>query len=770
MAVAEPAEFTVIGQDVERHDGPAKVAGTARYVPNISMQGMLHAAYTHGTRAHARLAGVDGSEAMSAEGVVAVLTGRELAGWPDIEPWLGPAFRDQPVLAIDRVRYFGEPVAVVVAESRDAARAAADLVVVEYEDLPAVFDVREAVKPGAPLVHEEFKPAKVFADLQHLAGKSDTNICYHYHLETGDVDKAFAEAAHIFEDECSVPFTQHVPMETHAAVAWVEGDVLEIWAATQTPSFVRQEIAEMLRLPLNRVRIRVPYLGGGYGAKMYDKIEPIVALLAWRLRRPIKMVLSREEEFLITTRHGSYSRIRSAVDAAGNITALAVEMYYDTGAYADIGPRIASKSGMTAIGPYKVPNVRLDSYCVYTHKPSAGPLRGFGVPQAVLTHEVHVERIARALGQDPVAYRLRHLLQAGDEHPTGSSMVAAGFKECLQAAAEGAPSTFERPQGRYRRGAGYASAAKAVLTPSTSTAIVQMSSDASTTILTSTVEMGQGSDTTLAQIAAETLGIDPRQVRIVQPDTDITPYDTITAGSRSTYHMGNAVKLAAAEIRRQLLDVAAGQLEAALEDLELRDGKAWVRGTDRSLTIPELFLARFGSWGTSMVGQGVFQTTTGRIDRSTGHSDKITEHWFPGAAAAQVLVDTWTGRVTVEKLVVVADVGRAISPARCRQQLLGAALHGLGTALFEELALEEGRPLNATLLEYQLPSMLDAPVEFVPVIVEVPHPSGPYGAIGIGETGILAIAPALSNAILDATGAKLTHLPFTPEKVLEALG
>ncbi|HEY8695776.1 MAG TPA: molybdopterin cofactor-binding domain-containing protein, partial [Chloroflexota bacterium] len=450
--MADPPEFTVIGHEVERHDGPAKVAGTARYVPNISMQGMLWAAYVHGDRPHARLLRVDAQQARQAEGVVAVVTGPELAGWHDVEPWLGPAFKDQPVLAIDRVRYFGEPLAVVVAATRDEARAAAELVEVDYEDLPAVYDVREAARPGAPLVHEEFKPAKVFADLAHLGGKANTNVCCHYHLETGDVDQAFAQAAQTFEDDCSVPFTQHVPLETHAALAWVEGDVLEMWAATQTPSFVRQEIAEMLRLPLKRVRVRVPYLGGGYGAKMYDKIEPVVALLAWKLRRPIKMVLTREEEFLITTRHGSYSRIRSAVDAEGNLTAVAVEMYYDTGAYADIGPRIASKSGMTAIGPYKLPNVRLDSYCVYTNKPSAGPLRGFGVPQAVLTHEVHIERVARALGQDPVEYRLRHLLQAGDEHPTGSSMVAAGFKECLQAAAHHLPHPSPLPPRRERAG------------------------------------------------------------------------------------------------------------------------------------------------------------------------------------------------------------------------------------------------------------------------------------------------------------------------------
>jgi CO/xanthine dehydrogenase Mo-binding subunit len=761
-------EFTVIGHEVERLDGPAKVAGTARYVPNISLPGMLHAVWVHGARVHARLIRVDAGEARRAPGIVAVVTGQDVAGWSDVDPWLGPAFRDQPLLAMDRVRYFGEPLAVVVAENLEAARAAADLVDVEYEDLPAVFDVRQAATPGAPLVHDEFKPAKVFADLAHLAGKSSTNVCYHYHLETGDVDSAFAKAAQTFEDECSMPFTQHVPMETHAALASIQGDVLEVWSATQTPSFVRQEIAEMLRLPLNRVRIRVPYLGGGYGAKMYDKIEPIAALLAWKLRRPVRMVLTREEEFLITTRHGSYSRIRSAVDGLGNLSAVIVEMYYDTGAYADIGPRIASKSGMTAIGPYKWPNVRLDSYCVYTNKPSAGPMRGFGVPQAVLTHEVHIDRVARALGEDPVQYRLRHLLQDGDEHPTGASMVAAGFKQCLEAAAERCPSGVVE-HGRHRRGVGFASAAKAVLTPSTSLASLQMSSDGSVTILTSTVEMGQGSDTTLAQIAAETLGIDPRRIRIVQPDTDITPYDTITAGSRSTYHMGNAVKLAADDVRQQLLTIAAERLEAEIGDLELRGGQARVRGTDRGITIADLFMARFGSWGTTMMGQGVFHTTVGPIDRATGRTAKVTEHWFPGAVSARVMVDTWTGRVTVEKLVVVADVGRAISPSRCEQQLLGAAIHGLGSALFEELAMQDGYPLNATLLEYQLPSILDVPVEFVPAIVEVPHPTGPYGAIGIGETGILAICPAISNAILDATGARLTHLPMTAEKVLAAL-
>ena len=761
-----------VGQSVPRSDGLRKVTGAATYVPNLEREGMAHAVLVRSTRAHARIRAIDADPARALPGVLAVISGEDIARMPGVDPWLGPAFRDQPVLAIERVRFIGEPVAAVVAGDRETALAAADLVVVDYEELPAVFDVLEAAEPGAALVHDELKPSKAFADLAHLAGRAATNVCYHYKLRRGDVDAAFRAADRVFEDTFTSPPVQHVPLETHATLAWIEDDVLTVWSTTQTPSFVRQELAGMLGLPLNRVRVRVPYLGGGYGAKMYDKLEPITALLASVTRRPVRMVLSREEEFVTTTKHGVVVRMRSAWDREGGLLGMRAEVFWDTGAYADIGPRITGKSGMTALGPYRIPNARIDSYCVYTNKPPAGAYRGFGVAQMVWAHESHLDRVARALGQDPVAFRLRFLLGDGDAYVTGAPVQSEGVRQCLErVAAELGPAlTTRTDDGRRAQGVGVGCAMKAVLTPSISGAIVQMSSDASVTVLSSTVEMGQGSETILAQMAAEELSVPADRVRVVQPDTDVTPYDTITAGSRSTYHMGNAVRLAAREVRRQLVTAAADRLEAHPDDLDLADGAVVVRGMpDRRLSIPDVFLARFGSRGTTMVGEGVFQTRAAPADPETGQSARTTEHWFPSAAGAVVEVDRATGRVRVLKLVIAADVGRAINPRHCRQQIVGAALMGLGHALFEQMVFDHGQLVNGTLLDYPVPSIRDVPDEIVPLVVEVAHPGGPFGAKGVGESGLLAVSPAIANAIEAAVGVRIHDLPMTAERILRAL-
>jgi CO/xanthine dehydrogenase Mo-binding subunit len=734
---------SAVGQSPRRRDGLAKVAGTATYVGNLERPGMLHAVLVRSQCPHARIRGIDAAAARALPGVVTVVTGDDVSRMPDVDPWLGPAFRDQPVLAIERVRFVGEPVAAVVALDRDTALAAAERVAVDYAELPAVFDVLAAAAPGAPLVHEEFKPSGAFADLAHLAGRAATNVCYHYKLRRGDVEAAFREAPRVFADTFTSPPVQHVPLETHCTLAWVEDGGLVVWSTTQTPSFVRQELAGMLGLPLNRVRVRVPYLGGGYGAKMYDKLEPVTALLAWLTRRPVRTILTREEEFVTTTKHGVVAHIRSAWTADAELLGMQAEVYWDTGAYADIGPRITGKSGMAALGPYRIPNARIDSYCVYTNKPPAGAYRGFGVPQVVWAHESHLGRVARALGQDPV--ELRRRLLAAAPVPTSDD-------------------------GRRAVGVGIACAMKAVLTPSISGAVVQMNSDASVTVLTSTVEMGQGAETILAQIVAEELTVSDERIRIVQPDTDVTPYDTITAGSRSTYHMGNAVRLAAREVRRQIIAAAAPRLEVHPDDLDLAAGAVVVRGaSDRRLTIPDAFLARFGSRGTTMTGEAVFQTDAAPADPATGQSARTTEHWFPSAAGAVVEVDRATGRVRVLRLVIAADVGRAINPRHCRQQIVGAALMGLGHTLFEQLIFDGGQLVNGTLLDYPVPSIRDMPGEIVPIVVEVPHPDGPFGAKGVGESGLLAVSPAVADAVEAAVGVRIRDLPITPEKVLRAL-
>lgn len=765
-------DTSVVGKSVNRVDAIQKVTGRALHVGNIEMPGMLHVAVLRSPHPHARIARIEKSRAESCPGVAAVLTGSDIAAMPGVDPYFGPAFRDQPILAIDRVLHVGDPVVAVAAENLRTAQDALELLEVDYEPLPAVLDVLEATRPESPVLHPEIRPALAFADLAHLRPAGKSNICYHYKLRKGDVERAFSEADRIFEDTFTSPPSQHVPMEPHVTLAFLdENGRLNVWSATQAPSFVRTELANILGLPLNRIRVRVPYLGGGYGAKVYAKLEPLVAILALVTRRPVRYALSREEEFQTITKHGVVFHIKTAVKN-GFITGRQCRVYWDTGAYAEIGPRVVHKSGYTAAGPYRIPNVSIDSYCVYTNKPPAGAFRGFGVPQLVWAHESQMDIIARALGIDPVEFRMRHALDEGEPFATGTPVRSFGLRACLEEAAKAIGWSAPRPKaiaGRPR-GKGIAVGVKAVLTPSISGAIVTMNADGSVNVLTSTVEMGQGSETALAQIAAEELGVAFDKVHVVQPDTDVTPYDTITAGSRSTYHMGNAVRAAAAKVKMELFAAAAAKLEASPDDLVAREGRIFVRGSEeRGLTIPQAFLAKFGSLGTTITGEAVCQTSAIPMDPETGLSEKCTEYWFPSATSAEVEVDRETGKVRVLSLYAVGDTGTAINPKHCEQQLLGGATAHLGQTLFEFLNLEDGQILNGTLLDYQIASIQDVPETFKPVVVEVPHESGPFGAKGVGETGGLTVSAAIANAVEDAIGVRIKELPITPEKILRLL-
>ena len=813
------ADYSIVGKPVARRDAVQKVTGRALHVGNMEPPGLLHVAVLRSPHPHARIVRIDKSRAEAHPGVAAVLTGADIAAMPGITPYHGPAFADQPVLAIDRVRHEGEQVVAVAAESRRAAEEALELVEVEYEPLPVVLDVLDAIRPDAPIVHDEIRPSGAFADLAHVKAGDRSNICYHYKLRKGDVDKAFAEADRIFEDVFTAPPAQHVPMEPHVSLAYVdEGGRINIHTASQSPSFVRGELARMLGVPMNRIRVRVPYLGGGYGAKLYNKLEPIVALLAMKTGRPVKYSLSREEEFQTVTKHGVVVKLKTAVKGSA-MTARKCEVYWDTGAFAEIGPRIVHKSGYTSSGPYKIPNVSIDSYCVYTNKPPAGPFRGFGVPQVIWAYDSQMDIVARGLGVDPVEFRLEHALEEGDLFVTGTPVHACGLKEAVQRAADavgwgsrtaapgnGAPlpeaarqtteatrqtteatrqtseavqqtsqaagtdRPGETPSGSKRRGKGIACGVKAVLTPSISGAIVILNADGSANVLSSTVEMGQGSESLLAQIAAEELGISFDKVHVVQPDTDVTPYDTISAGSRSTYHMGNAVRTAAANVKAELFEAVAGKLEIDAADLEARDGRVFVRGAEeRGMTVTEAFLARFGSLGTTMVGEGLCQPVVTPMDPDTGMSEKCTEYWFASASAVEVEVDLETGRLEVLQFHAAGDAGTAINPKYCEQQLVGAATMHLGLTLFEQMVFQDGQLLNGSLLDYQIASIKDVPAACHPIVVQVPHKDGPFGAKGIGETGALTVAAAVANALEDAVGVRVRDIPLTAERIHEAL-
>ena len=766
------ADFAVVGRSVYRKDANPKVTGQVLHVGNIEMPGMLHVAVLRSPYAHARITRIDKSKAEKLNGVAVVLTGAEVAKMPGVDPHFGPAFRDQPILAVERVCFVGDPVVAVAAVDLRTAEDALQLVEVEYEPLPAVFDVFEAVKPESPLVHEQHRPAKAFADLAHVKAGQRSNICYHFKLRTGDVEKAFAEADRVFEDTFSSPPAQHVPMETHVTLAYLdEHHRLNVWTASQSPSYVRTELSATFGIPMNRIRVRVPYLGGGYGAKLYAKLEPLVTVLALITKKPVRYALTREEEFLTITKHKVITKIKTSIKN-GSITGRKCEIFWDTGAYAEIGPRIGHKSGYTSAGPYRIPNVWIDSYCVYTNHVPAGAFRGFGVPQVIWAYDSQMDIIARAIGADPVEFRLKPALEEGEKFVTGTPVHSFGVKEAIQQAAQAIEWSKPKPvqTGTRLRGKGIAAGVKAVLTPSISGAIVIMNADGTANVLSSTVEMGQGSEATMGQIVAEELGIGFDQVHIVQPDTDVTPYDTITAGSRSTYHMGNAVRAAAGKIKAELCEVVASKLEVDPDDLLARNGRIAVRGMEEcGMTIGEIFLAKFGSLGTTLAAEAVCQPTAAHMDPETGQSEKCTEYWFPSATAAEVEVDTETGRVTVLQLLSVGDTGTAINPSHCEQQLQGAAVMHLGLTMFEEMISDQGQLINGSLLDYQVASFKDMPQSVRPIVVQVPHADGPFGAKGAGETGALTVAPAIANAIADAVGVRIRDLPITPEKVLRAL-
>jgi CO/xanthine dehydrogenase Mo-binding subunit len=741
-----------IGRAIPRLEARAKVTGRAEYVHNMRVPGMLYGKIFRSTVAHGRILSIDTSAAREMDGVYAVVTGEDVKKVMP-EPYFGPAFHDQPVLALGKVRYVGEAVAAVLAADPHVAEAAVQLISAEYEELEPVFDEVEATTSKA-IVHEVLKPAGTFADLKHLAGRKNTNIALDYQLRRGDVEKAFAAADRVLEHEFKTQPVLHVALESHAALAIPGESELTIHTSSQTPSFVRMEIARLLNWPENRVHVKVPFLGGGFGAKVYVKVEPLAAALALIARRPVKIALTMEEQFYTIGKHATTFRIKSGVTREGRIVARKCDVYWNGGAYADIGPRVAQKTGFTAAGPYDIENVSIDSYEVYTNRPPAGALRGFGVPQLVWAYECHTDLIARELGLDPLELRRKNILRDGRPHATGTVMKDAGIGTVLDRIAERMnwSVAFDRGTGRIRRGRGLAIGIKASISPTTSGAIVNVSADGSVVVFTNTIDMGQGSDTAMAQIAAEVLNIPAETIRVVHGDTDSAPYDMGTLGSRSTFHMGNAVKLAAED--------AAGKLAALASEIGLPAGTNY--------DVPELFRKRYGMRAGNVIGVGTYVPAYTPPDPKTGQSANVTPFWMIGGAGAEVEVDTETGHVRVTRLVNIADGGRPINPQIARTQLSGGATMQIGFTLTENMEFDGGQVTNASFADYKIPGFRDVPpmeCEFVSAVQE----TGPSGAKGIGETATFGVSPAIANALHDAVGIRLTELPIRAEAVLRAL-
>ena len=764
-------ELADIGKTFRRLDYETKVTGRAQYLADMSLPGMCHGKILRSPYAHARIKKIDISRAAKIPGVVAVLTRDDILHDQGIEPYYGPVFKDQTIVATEKVRHMGDPVAAVAALTTDAAEAAIASIEVDYEQLPAVLDVREALRPDAMLVHDSVKlPESGFADLAELKPVEGTNLCTHFKLNRGNIEKGFAEADQIFEDTFTLPATQHSFLETHACIAAVDpGRRITVWATTQNPFVVRTQLANIFKVPVSKVRVIVPYLGGGYGGKVYPKVEPITVALAQKAGRPVRVVLSREEVFYTITKHAAVIRMKTGVKNDGTLVARECEIHLDTGAYAEIGPRVAKKSGYTAAGPYKIPHLKIDSYSVYTNKPPAGAFRGFGVSQSAWAVESQMDIIAAALNMDPLEIRKKNGYDEGDKFVTEETLRAVGLKECLNEVAESIGWESNRtsdskikkdsPVGSVRRGKGLACMIKATITPSISCAVVKLNEDASLSLYTGTVEMGQGSETVLAQIAGKELGIPLEKIQVLGVDTDVVPYDLTTSSSRSTFHMGKAVQLAARDILRQLTMIAATEYSVPEEKITFAGGK--LRLPETQVDYAELMFKRFGMRGGTLVGEGQVKTST-----KDEYGEKSTSaFWFLAAGAAEVEVDIDTGKFKLLKYATAVDVGKALNPLGCRQQLAGAAITGIGQAMFEEIVYDNGQLINPNLVDYILPSLGDMPATIDPICVEVPDPTGPFGAKGIGESALIPVAPAIANAIYDAVGVRIKDLPIKAEKV-----
>ena len=761
-----------VGMNVSRADGPAKIRGAAQYAADVELPGMLYVKALRSAYPHAKLLRVDASKAKKLPGVVAVLTSDDLKGK---NAYFGPVVKDQPVLAIDRVRYVGEVIAAVAAEARDIAEEALDLIEVEYEPLPAVYDLLEAMKPEAPVLHADRIKAQSFPAKSGFRLQDEGNVLSRYHVDDGDVAVGFSESDEIFEGVYTSPKIQHAHIEPHATVAyWEPSGKLVLYTSTQTPSSIRTQLAELLALPQSMVRVIVPFVGGGYGAKTHPRLEPLAAFIARKARRPVQWVLTREEVFLTAHCQAAVVQVKTGVKKDGTILARQVEAVYDIGAYALTSTNTGRNGGEVSGGPYRIKHQHLTTYCVYTNTPPTGPYRGFGVPQVCWAYESQMDDIARRLGIDPLELRLKNLVREGDPFVTGHNLVSVGISDCAKRAAEAVGWQQDAEQAPRAlsgkvRGKGMAVMIKTTMTPSNSSALVRLNADGSAVLLTSSVEIGQGTLTSLAQIVAEELGLPVDRVGVTFPDTDVTPFDQSTSSSRTVFTMGGAARQAAHQIRQQLLEIGARVFEANVEDLQLVDGFLEVKGVpDRRRSIPQLFQARYGAAVGNMVGSFDNQTSGG-LDPTTGKG-KGSVFYFLSACAAEVEVDTDTGKVTVQQVISAVDAGKAINPRQCHMQNEGSMIMSLGSTLFEEMVFDNGQPINSTFLEYMPASMEDHPKKFQSLLIETPHPEGPYGAKGVGEAGLGPIEPAIGNALANAlNGIRLKDLPLRPDRVLAAV-
>jgi len=767
-----------IGKPIPQYDSFLKVTGAATYAFDVELPAMLHAKLVTSPHAHAKIVKIDTIKAEKMPGVVAVATGREF-------PYrLGIYVGDRDVLALEKVRWVGHPVAAVIAESLEAAERGIDQVEVEYEPLPTVFDPFEALKPDAPIVHEKMAEYRVSTAFKPIPG---TNIANQFKLVRGDVDRGLRESDVVVEGEFDIPHVSHAFMETQSIVAHYKKDgTIEIWTSTQSPFSTRYLMALSLGIPIDKIVIKAPLCGGGFGGKVGIGWEPLVALLSKRAGfRPVKLVLSRKEQFCsAAVREGFHALVKAGFRKDGKMVAYKARFVMDAGGYADYTVNVCRAAGYSSEGCYEVPNIFCESLAVYTTKGATGSMRGFGYPESHWALERTIEMAAEKLKVDPVELRLKNLLKPGQsETGTGERLRedAGDPVRCLKSVAEsiGWGETSGKPTrpGRFR-GKGIAICVKGPAQPpnAAASAIVKFNEDVSVDLIIGTASFGQGTPTGLSQIVADELGIPVEKVRVgLVRSTDMSAYTWQTVGSRGLFTDGVAVMDALRDAKAQIKDVASQVLKVKPEDLEIANEQVFVKGSPwHRLPLSEVVFGytypNGSSIGGPIIGRGKFMSPlTTYLDPDTGQGVPTIFHTF-GATGVEIEVDVLTGEIEILKATQAFDVGKAINPLLVKGQIDGGFIMGQSVALYEQIIFDEqGWVLNPNLSNYRILRAKEVPREMDEIIVETPQGDAPHGARGLGEVVMIGVAPAIANAIYHAIGVQITKLPMSPENVWRAV-
>jgi CO/xanthine dehydrogenase Mo-binding subunit len=752
------AATRIVGRSLPRMDAPGKVTGAAIYAADFTLPGMLHGKVLRSREPHARLLRIDASRAARLPGVRAVITAADVA---DVR--YGGSVKDEEVFARERIRFAGQPLAAVAATTLEMATAALAAIEVITEPLPPVLDVAAALAPDAPLVHEGWAGYTALPILHR-----DRNVCNRARIVVGDVERGFDEAERVFTHRFTTRSVHQGYTEPRAAVAqWDTAGGVSVWSNTQLPFEVQSTLSEILQVPPSRVRVIVPGVGGGFGGKLRVGVEHFAALLARATGRAVKVMTTSEEELTAAyARQPAIVELKTGVTRDGRILAREGRLWFDTGAFAGSGPGVASVATLMLAGPYRIPNLLLEGYAVYTHKTNFGSFRAPSGPQANFAVESQMDIIADALGLDPLELRLRNIVREGEEGPTGQVLTAVGLEECLRKAA--AAIGWEERRPAPGRGKGIA-CGWWTTTGGSSGVYVKVNPDGTVALNTGAAEIGTAALTGAAQVLAEDLGVELADIHVVSADTLSTPFDFGAQGSRTAFAVGNACRAAVADLKRQILALAARHLDVAEGALQVRDGCVTAAVEGKRATLAELARLSQASGG-GLIAHGTFVAPPTPYD-----TKRVEGHVYPAfhspsfhAHAVDLSVDADTGEVTVHRYVVAQDVGFAMNPTYIEGQIEGGVAQGLGQALSEEIVYENGRVLNANLTDYKMPTAVDVP-RVESILVQHPSLVGPFGAKGVGEPPNIEPPAAVANAVASATGVRITDLPITAEKIALAL-